>query len=284
MIPDLLATYRVIAPDLPGLGASELPPGRLDRDMSWPGRRTWSSSPRPPVLVGKGPGGAIAAQFAARHGDHLAGLMLVDSLGLAPFRPPPGLALTFLRVLFRPSEQNLERGFRHYCLVDLDDARTAMGATYQTMVDYAVECFRTPRVRTATRRLARAFGSRIPPTDLERISTPTALIWGRHDIGIPVAVAQAASSQYNWPLHVIEDARDDPALEQPAAFLDALRTALTASRTGRPAAPDGPDRTETWWWTGGPHGGGRTSPRLNPPCRVGVHSAGLLLRMERWPR
>ncbi len=224
-----------------------MPPGRLDRDivLAWLEDLVEQTCTRPPVLVGKGPGGGIAAQFAARHGDHLAGLVLVDSLGLAPFRPPPGLALTFLRVLLRPSEQNLERGFRHYCFVDLDDARTAMGDSYQAMVDYAVECFRTPGVRTATRRLAQAFGSPIPPTDLERISTPTALIWGRHDIGIPVAVAQAASSQYNWPLHVIEDARDDPALEQPAAFLDALRTALTGSHTGRPTAPDGPDRTET---------------------------------------
>ena len=39
-------------------------------------------------------------------------------------------------------------------------------------------------------------------------------------------VAEAASVRYGWPLHVIENARDDPAIEQPAAFLEALRTAL----------------------------------------------------------
>jgi hypothetical protein len=39
-------------------------------------------------------------------------------------------------------------------------------------------------------------------------------------------VVEAASVRYGWPPHVIEDARDDPAIEQPAAFLEALRIAL----------------------------------------------------------
>jgi len=42
-------------------------------------------------------------------------------------------------------------------------------------------------------------------------------------------VAEAASIRYGWPLHVIENARDDPAIEQPAAFLEALHTALEAA-------------------------------------------------------
>ena len=41
-----------------------------------------------------------------------------------------------------------------------------------------------------------------------------------------VRVAEAASERYSWPLHVIEDAGDDPPLEQPEAFLRALDAAL----------------------------------------------------------
>jgi pimeloyl-ACP methyl ester carboxylesterase len=52
------------------------------------------------------------------------------------------------------------------------------------------------------------------------------LIWGRHDVGMRLNVAEAASLRYGWPLHVIENARDDPAVEQPEAFLEALHTAL----------------------------------------------------------
>lgn len=228
VMPDLMATHRMIAPDLPGLGASELPSGRLDGDtlLRWLNELVERTCPQPPVLVGKGPGGALAARFAARRVDRLAGLVLVDSLGLGRFRPPPGMALTFLSVLLRPTEQRIDRSLRNYCFVDLDGVRADMGDTYQAVADYALECFRTPRVRKAMRSLSRAVGSPISPADLGRITTPTTLIWGRHDVGVPVAIAEAASNRYGWPLHVIEDARDDPALEQPAAFLEALRAAL----------------------------------------------------------
>jgi len=45
-------------------------------------------------------------------------------------------------------------------------------------------------------------------------------------------VAEAASASYGWRLHVIDNAADDPAIEQPEAFLRALRAAL-----GRPSRP-----------------------------------------------
>ena len=38
--------------------------------------------------------------------------------------------------------------------------------------------------------------------------------------------AKNASERYGWPLHVIENAADDPKLEQPEVFLQALYTAL----------------------------------------------------------
>jgi pimeloyl-ACP methyl ester carboxylesterase len=39
-----------------------------------------------------------------------------------------------------------------------------------------------------------------------------------------------ASARYGWPLYVIEDAGDDPAMEQPEAFLEALRSSLADAR------------------------------------------------------
>jgi pimeloyl-ACP methyl ester carboxylesterase len=76
------------------------------------------------------------------------------------------------------------------------------------------------------------------PHDLARITVPTTLIWGRHDRGVRLNVAEVASERYGWPLRVIEDARDDPAIEQPQAFLQALRTALdSSSRPSKPRRP-----------------------------------------------
>ena len=43
---------------------------------------------------------------------------------------------------------------------------------------------------------------------------------------MPLATAQEASARYGWPLHVIEDAGHFLGLDQPEAFLAALRAAL----------------------------------------------------------
>jgi pimeloyl-ACP methyl ester carboxylesterase len=228
VIPDLVTTHHVIAPDLPGLGASEVPDGPLDGDaaLEWLDELIDQTCAIPPVLVGKGAGGALAARFTIDHGDRVDRLVLVDTYGLDHFRPPPGMALSFIGMLLRPSERGLQRSFRNYCFVDLDGVRAAMGERYEWMAAYALDRFRTPSVKAAMRSLVRVLASTIPSEDLDRIAVPTTLIWGRHDLGMRLNVAEAASVRYGWPLHVIENARDDPAVEHPAAFLEALRTAL----------------------------------------------------------
>ena len=128
--------------------------------------------------------------------------------------------------MLRPSERALQRSFRNYCFVDLDGVRAAMGDHYEWMAAYALDRFRTPSVRAAMRSLFRELATTIPSEDLDRIAVPTTLIWGRHDVGTRLNVAEAASVRYGWPLQVIENARDDPAIEQPVAFLEALYTAL----------------------------------------------------------
>lgn len=230
VIPDLVRTHRVIAPDLPGLGASGMPPGRLDAEavLAWLGELIDQTCHVPPVLVGKGVGGAIAARFAVRHSDRLDRLVLVDSLGLGRFRPPPRMALSFLSMLLRPTEPGVERSFRNYCFVDLDQVQADMGELYESIVAYALDRFSAASVRAAMRHLMKGFSSFIAPADLARITVPAMLIWGREDLGAPLEFAEAASLRFGWPLQVIDDARDDPALERPEAFLQALHTAFVA--------------------------------------------------------
>jgi pimeloyl-ACP methyl ester carboxylesterase len=66
----------------------------------------------------------------------------------------------------------------------------------------------------------------IRPEDLARIAVPTTLIWGRHDQQVLLPVAETAAARYGWPLYVVDDAGDDPPMEQPAAFLRTMRAAL----------------------------------------------------------
>jgi pimeloyl-ACP methyl ester carboxylesterase len=223
VIPDLVTTHRVVAADLPGLGASE---GASDV-LEWLDELIATTCAAPPVLVGKGLGGALAARYAVAHSDRISQLVLVDAQGLDRFRPPAGMALSFMSVLVRPTQRGLERSFRRYCFVDLDRVRSEMGEQYDALAAYALERFRTPSVKAAMRSLGKRLAPAIP--DLDRITVPTTLIWGRHDVAAPLRVAEAAAARRGWPLHVIEGARDDPAIEQPDAFLAALRAVLDRS-------------------------------------------------------
>lgn len=231
IIPDLASTHRVIAPDLPGHGASVVPAGRIEgRGMNtWLGALVETTCPTPPVLVGHVLGGAIAARFAIEHGDRLDRLVLVDSLGLAPFRPRPRFALAMVGFLARPSAGTYER-FMRQCSFDLDDLRRQIGDGWEPYAAYNVELARTPVAKTAGRVMRQLGLPRIPPEDLARITVPTALIWGRHDRAIRLAIAEAASGRYGWPLHVIEACADDPPRDRPEEFLAALSAVLRAPR------------------------------------------------------
>jgi pimeloyl-ACP methyl ester carboxylesterase len=228
VLPRLARTHRVIVPDLPGHGASQVDEGPLDaeRVLRWLDELIEQTCPAPPVLVGVTVGGAIAARFATQHGRRLAGLVLVDTLGLAPFEPAPRFGIALHRFLARPTLGSYER-LMEFCTFDLDRVRERLGERWGPYAAYAVELARDARVQAALGSLIGQFAAApIPPEQLARIDVPTTLVWGRHDLATPLHVAEAASARYGWPLHVVEDAGDEPFLDQPEAFLDVLRPAV----------------------------------------------------------
>ncbi len=235
VIPDLVRTHHVVAPDLPGHGASELIDGPLDADLvlTWLDRLIEEVCDTPPALVGLILGGAIAARFAARHPDRVSRLVLVDSLGLRPLEPTPEFGQALQRYLTEPNEDTHDHLWRH-CAFDLDGLRAAMGESWEPFAAYNIERARTPSVQGAVHTMMDQFAmTAIPPETLAGIALPICLIWGRHDLATPLSVAEAASGRYGWPLHVIDDAADDPVMEQPAAFLRALHVALGRTVTRR---------------------------------------------------
>ncbi len=231
IIPELASTHRIIAPDLPGHGASEFHPSMdVERTLMWLKELIDRTCRSAPVLVGHLLGGAIAARFAAQQNSEISRLVLVDAFGLTPFRPAPDFAQALAEFLERPSEQ-AHRNLWRYCAFDFERMRKAMHAQWQPFEAYNVERARAAGAIANLSTLMATIGiPAIPPSQLELIAVPTTLIWGRHDLATSLSIAQAASRKYGWPLQVNEGGADDPPIVQPEAFLGALHAALEYQR------------------------------------------------------
>lgn len=228
VIRHLAGSHRVVAPDLPGLGRSEVPGGALDaaRVTAWLGELVAKTCDGPPVLVGHSLGGGIAARFAVEHSDRLRRLVLVDSSSLGRFRPALGAVKALVRFSRRPDAASLD-GFMSQVFVDPARCRSGLGDRWPAFRDSLIEGASRPSVSAANRRLLRTIGARrIPPRELQRISVPVALIWGRDDRVNRFRIAERVAAELGWPLLPIEDCGHIPQGERPDAFLRALGQAL----------------------------------------------------------
>jgi pimeloyl-ACP methyl ester carboxylesterase len=228
VIPALAKSHRVIACDLPGHGASGFFDEAPDAENvnGWLDDLIECTCSSQPVLAGHTLGGAIGARFAAEHSRRLAALVLVDSFGLAPFHPSPAFGLALQAFLAGPDERTHDDLWRQ-CAYDYETVSGRVGDRWTLIKEYNLAGVRQPdRLAALGAWMERVGGPAIPAELLARISTPTTLIWGREDRATPLAVASEAHARYGWPLHVIEGAADDPAIEQPEAFLKILRRLL----------------------------------------------------------
>lgn len=228
VIPELVATHRVIAPDLPGHGASEGldGPADVERVLAWLDDLIECTCSTRPALVGQILGGAIAATYASRHGERIGSLVLVDSLGLAAFQPAPEFGQALTEFLAEPTAERHDRLW-NLCAFDLDALRERLGERWAWIKAYNLDRAQAPELRATQHALMEQFGMpAISPATLDGIAVPTALIWGRHDLATPLRVAEETGRRHDWPLYVIEGAADDPPMEQPEAFVQALRAVL----------------------------------------------------------
>jgi len=224
----LAGRHRVVVPDLPGLGASEVTTGSLDTTgvVAWLGELIRQTCTEPPVLVGSSLGGSIALHFALAHPEQVGRVVLVDSGSLGRFRPAPAALLALIRYLRRPSVERLHR-FARYAFADPEGVRARGGARLAALDAYHVDRAKQPTVRAANRKLLRSVGvRRIAPDRLRGISVPVAMIWGRQDRIMRVRIAEDASRTYGWPLYPIDECGHVPMAEQPAAFGEALRRVI----------------------------------------------------------
>ena len=228
VLDQLADSHRIIVPDLPGHGATGTPDGALTRTWveGWLESLVDRNCSEPPVLVGRVTGGALAARFVAAHPGTAAHLVLVDTTGLVPFAPDARFGLALGRYLADPSTTTFARAM-DFCAFDVDAARSRLGDRWTAYLRLhggpGAHASGTGCDRFVPRAVCR---SSHPLAPAEQIDAPTTLIWGRHDLATPLHVAETASALHGWPLYVIEGAGDDPPLDQPGPFVEAILAAV----------------------------------------------------------
>ena len=225
----LSSSHRVVAPDIPGLGASE-PMLELDASSfsSWLRHTMQALDIDRPTVVAHSLGGSLAARFAAEVSEAFSGLVVYAAPGVGPYRMPLRLMYSAIRFSLRPSAANAER-FDRFLLLDLDHTRALHSSWYEAFDEYNRAQDRLKQVKKTMNRLVSLATKQIPDEVLTRIDGPVHLIWGRHDRMVPLTTAEAAAKRHGWPLHLVEDAAHAPHLEQPDAFLDVLLPILRTS-------------------------------------------------------
>jgi pimeloyl-ACP methyl ester carboxylesterase len=234
VIPALTERRHVVAPDLPGQGATAATAGGTREEViAWLDALVERTCDAPPAMVGVTLGGAIAASYAAEHPRRLESLVLVDALGLGPFAPAPRFGAALNAFLSDPRVTTYD-GLWDVCAFDVHRMSAAMGESWETLRAYGVELLADPQTMTGLGTLMQAFALQPLPEDiLARIDVPTTLVWGRQDLATTLVVARAASERHGWPLHVIDDCADEPPVERPEAFLSVLAEAIDRVEVAR---------------------------------------------------
>jgi 2-hydroxymuconate-semialdehyde hydrolase len=230
VVRDLATTYRVVAPDVPGLGESQ-PLDKLDAESlgRWLAGVVSATDVERPALVAHSLIGSLAARAVAMGtAPALRHLVVYGAPAVGPYKMPMKLRYLAIRLAIRPTQANAER-FDRFALLDRDATRQLDPEWYDAWAAYTLERASTSHVKRTMNRMIGPATKPMTDVELGAIDVPTALVWGREDRMVPVSVAEAAASSRSWPIRVIEGAAHAPHLEQPERFTRSLREITTTT-------------------------------------------------------
>jgi pimeloyl-ACP methyl ester carboxylesterase len=115
--------------------------------------------------------------------------------------------------------------FDRWAFFDLDRLRQRDPGWFAAFDAYNRSRAAVPHVKRTMRYLIATCTRRVPDDELAHIEVPTALLWGRQDRFVPLAVGEGAAARLGWPLEVLDAAGHVPHIERPDAFLHALAPA-----------------------------------------------------------
>ncbi len=237
VMPRLAERFRVLAPDLPGSGKSDLVAGRYV--AGWYGTFVAdfldAFQIERAVVIGHSLGGLAALQMALDDGDErVSGLALIDSAGQGRELNPsltlmtmPGVGEWSALCTLTPPGQFQRLGWR---------ASGCFAHPAQVPAQWYLDqfwCGMRPGLLgdqlAVSRSLMDLHGqSEIVLDRLADLAVPTLIIWGDCDQIIPVAHAHEAVRRlrHGW-LAIIPDCGHMPQVERPGLFLEALDPFLT---------------------------------------------------------
>jgi pimeloyl-ACP methyl ester carboxylesterase len=223
-LPHFARTHRVIALDLPGFGASPMPPWQISIPSY--GRFVRDFCERVGIdrcsLVGNSMGGFIATEVAITDPERVDDLSLVSAAGVtwARARREPaavvarmGRAATPVLLRFHMSgirRQRLRKGYFQGVFFDPDSIRREM------LWENVVPALNSPGYYDA---LTTLWGYDIRDR-LEEIDVPTLIVWGRNDrvVPVPAAVSYKKRIGENAELVIFDRCGHVPQIERPVRF------------------------------------------------------------------
>jgi pimeloyl-ACP methyl ester carboxylesterase len=226
VVPELARRFRVLVPDMPGLGESA-PFDKLtaDRFAKWFSSFLQIVDAARPIVVSHSLAGYLAQRYAIERGRDLERLVVYGAPGMGKYRMPLRLVYVATRLDLRPTPKNDER-FSRFALLDYEPTRARDVDWYDAFSAYSLERMVRPAVKRTMHTLIRSCTKRIPDAELSQITIPVDLLWGEGDRMVPLALASGASTRLGWPLHVIPNAAHVPHIEQPDEFVDTLFSIL----------------------------------------------------------
>jgi pimeloyl-ACP methyl ester carboxylesterase len=222
----------VIAPDLPGFGASEKPPpSRFPYGVDafaeaiadlYAGLEIGRAA-----VVGHALGGAVALTLAARHPELVSRLILIDPLC---YSAHPRLLRRVASVPFVGGlvfKQLLGRGlFRSHFRKTMLSEGAALDAA---RVDGYYSAFNSPAARgSALATLRNTVDTRPIVAQTSRIQTPSLVLWGRSDRLYPASLGQRLAREIRDARFELLDAGHAPQEELPEVLAAHIRRFLEA--------------------------------------------------------
>jgi pimeloyl-ACP methyl ester carboxylesterase len=241
-IPAFMGTHRVVAPDLPGFGRSEMPSGRisiqgygkvvdelcrvLDIDC--------------PVVVGNSMGGFVGAELAIAFPTRVSRLVLVSAAGISVEYMKKEPLLTLARIWAMTSTRTGARAdpvVRRLRLRRLF-LQTVVRYPERLSVPLTAELVAGAGTKGFVGGLDAVLSYKIRER-LSEIEVPTLIVWGRNDILVPVSDASTFEELIGANAHAVifEDTGHLSMLERPSRFNALLADFIAGAETPEAGVP-----------------------------------------------